>query len=166
MSVCLCVCLLSIEIQTAGVLSLNTILIPILNHPGQRRVTRDSHYILLLKIWFQFIQPICLPEEPAPDNKYDDDAVHLIGWGSSSKNGQPSKRLRRVILQIYSHGWVFHFMYSLKSYCKFCWCRWWEQRYLIYFNLEHCPYWQWNFLKSFEILDKIYIARMQQFKAF
>ena len=58
----------------------------------------------------QAIQPICLPEEPSSENKYDDRTVHLIGWGSSNKNGKPSETLRRVTIQIFSQRLVNGFL--------------------------------------------------------
>jgi len=48
----------------------------------------------------QFIQPICLAEKPASDNKYDDRTVQFIGWGGT--NGT----LKRQTIQIFSQRWV------------------------------------------------------------
>ena len=41
------------------------------------------------------ISPICLPSSV---KDYDDDAVHLTGWGSKFDAGLPSNKLQRVVL--------------------------------------------------------------------
>ena len=55
-----------------------------------------------LTTWLQSIWPICLPHEASSNyEKYDDNLVHLIGWGSSQKNEKASNKLKRVVIQVY-----------------------------------------------------------------
>jgi hypothetical protein len=45
---------------------------------------------------------VCLPEEPSIDiHKYDKNLVHLVGWGSETKLGVASDKLKRVTLEVF-----------------------------------------------------------------
>ena len=49
-----------------------------------------------------FLSPVCLPSEPSGNiNRYDNYYVELTGWGTKSKLGKVSQRLKRVSLQIF-----------------------------------------------------------------
>ena len=65
-----------------------------------RCATTLAHYTNCL----QSIRPICLPHESTNLEKYDDNLVHLIGWGSSQKNEKASSKLKRVVIQVYPLG--------------------------------------------------------------
>jgi hypothetical protein len=46
---------------------------------------------------------VCLPEVMSTDiHKYDKDSVELIGWGSETKTGSASDRLKRVELKVFT----------------------------------------------------------------
>ena len=49
------------------------------------------------------ISPVCLPSEPSEDKRrYDNDFVELTGWGAKHVFGNPSRRLKRVSMKIFS----------------------------------------------------------------
>ena len=53
-------------------------------------------------LFLQYVQPICLPTEPSLNfDKYAQNQVELIGWGSEIKSGKVRDMLRRVSLQIF-----------------------------------------------------------------
>ena len=45
------------------------------------------------------IRPICLPS--SDKSNFDNDAVHLTGWGSNFELQNPSNVLQRVVLTVY-----------------------------------------------------------------
>jgi len=56
------------------------------------------------------ISPVCLPEKINYDaNKYDNNQAELVGWGSQTKNGNPSNILKRVNVKVYSQRYALLF---------------------------------------------------------
>ena len=48
------------------------------------------------------IRPVCLPMLSNDIKAYDNDQAELVGWGSSTANGNVSNRLKRVSVKVFT----------------------------------------------------------------